>query len=158
MRITNLRRKKMPPLLPKKIKWFVLGLFIGSLCTPAPLPNNPVAIPNVPLFRNVQDNNNSFQARGCPFIPERTLSSLVSFVEGERIVSCESSGNPRAKNPRSSAKGLFQIIDSTARECEEALGRKLDMYNPVDNIACAEYQYEQYGTKPWNASKHCWGY
>ena len=80
----------MPPLLPKKIKWFVLGLFVGSLCTPAPLPNSPAAIPNVPLFRNVQDNNNSFQARGCPFVREQSLGSRVVTAYSSTVDQCDS--------------------------------------------------------------------
>ena len=80
----------MPPLLPKKIKWFALGLLIGSFLTPAPLPNSPAAIPNVPLFRNVQDNNNSFQARGCPFVKERSLGSRVVTAYSSTVDQCDS--------------------------------------------------------------------
>ena len=153
MRITNLRRKKMPPLLPKKIKWFVLGLFVGSLCTPAPLPNSPVAIPNVPLFRNVQDNNNSFQARGCPFIPERTLSSLM-----DRIIFCESSGRVDAKNSRSSAYGLCQFTNGTWEYVQEKWNMSLERKNEEHQIYACERLLREEGTRHWNASKKCWGY
>lgn len=30
-----------------------------------------------------------------------------------RVLACESGGNPTAQNPRSSASGLWQILDST---------------------------------------------
>jgi len=54
----------------------------------------------------------------------RELASLFTQLEGEyglpqgyltRTAQLESSNNPNAQNPRSSAGGLFQFIDSTAR-------------------------------------------
>ena len=50
------------------------------------------------------------------------------------VAICESGLNPQAKNPRSTAGGVFQILDGTwnAFSCE---GSK---FNPVDNIRCAE--------------------
>lgn len=50
-----------------------------------------------------------------------------------RIEDCESEGNPLAKNPISSAKGLYQILDGTWADFS-CIG---DPYNAADNRACA---------------------
>jgi soluble lytic murein transglycosylase-like protein len=60
----------------------------------------------------------------------------------ERIVWCESRGNPNARN-RSGAAGLFQI-----------LGGSLD---PVANVTRAYEMYRARGWQPWSTSRSCWG-
>lgn len=52
-----------------------------------------------------------------------------------RVMWCESTGNPNARNPHSTARGLFQI-----------LGGPLD---PQANVALAYKMYSQRGWSPW---------
>jgi len=61
--------------------------------------------------------------------------------------------NPRATNPESTAKGVFQILDGTWKywECTG------DPFQALDNIQCARKGYDKEGTRPWNASKGTWG-
>ena len=59
----------------------------------------------------------------------------------ERIVWCESRGNPNARNS-SGAAGLFQI-----------LGGPMD---PVANVARAYDMYRTRGWQPWSTSRSCW--
>ena len=59
----------------------------------------------------------------------------------ERIVWCESRGNPNARNS-SGATGLFQI-----------LGGPID---PVANVARAYEMYRTRGWQPWSSSRSCW--
>jgi soluble lytic murein transglycosylase-like protein len=59
----------------------------------------------------------------------------------ERIVWCESRGNPNARNS-SGATGLFQI-----------LGGSVD---PVTNVARAYDMYRARGWQPWSTSRGCW--
>jgi len=59
----------------------------------------------------------------------------------ERIVWCESRGNPNARNS-SGATGLFQI-----------LGGSVD---PVANVARAYEMYRARGWQPWSTSRGCW--
>lgn len=74
----------------------------------------------------------------------------VELAKG--IAWCESNYIPTAKNPTSSAEGVFQFLDSTwARYCE---GDKL---NEDDNIKCAIYLLSEGGEAHWDASRHCWG-
>ena len=69
-----------------------------------------------------------------------------------KIVFCESSGNEKAKNKNSSARGLLQILYRL---------HKL----PEDKLLTADYNIEQgyklykqakYTFKPWNSSRKCW--
>ena len=72
-----------------------------------------------------------------------------------RVAFCESSLNPFARHRKSSAKGLFQIIDSTWRH----FGCIGDPLNPDDNIRCAYKVWKKYGwnsTASWRASYGCW--
>lgn len=81
----------------------------------------------------------------------------------DRIQGCESGGgahrppNYRAKNPRSTASGAAQYLDSTWAGYG-GYRRAMD--------APAEVQEERFqtdlanpkvGTRPWAASRHCWG-
>lgn len=91
---------------------------------------------------------------------KQTPDSSIEEVM-KRIEHCESRGNPNAKNPHSTAKGLFQFLDGTwkhygLKHWGTLEGR--DVYDPEDNRELAEYVITNYGTRDWNASKHCWGY
>lgn len=59
-----------------------------------------------------------------------------------RIMDCESGGNPWAKNPRSSATGLFQVMASIWHD-----GR--DLYDPYVNIDVAHYVWTEQGYRAW---------
>lgn len=51
--------------------------------------------------------------------------------------------------------GIFQI--STYWHSEEAKALGYDLLTPKGNIAFALWLFHKEGTKPWNASKLCWG-
>lgn len=74
------------------------------------------------------------------------------------IIQCESGGNPRAKNPSSTASGLFQFINGTWRAygggefAPTAKQATVEQQHIVANRAFAAEGY-----RPWNASKSCWG-
>lgn len=74
------------------------------------------------------------------------------------IIQCESGGNPTAKNPGSTASGLFQFINGTWR----AYGGL--EFAPTARQATVQQQYivanrayADAGFSPWNASRSCWG-
>ena len=80
--------------------------------------------------------------------------SLVAqwFRPGEvdralRIMACESGGNPNARNPRSSASGLFQHLAAkywTARSAAAGFAGA-SVFNPVANVATAAWLRDQRG-------------
>lgn len=92
----------------------------------------------------------------APKLPPPTIEEQIRAVLPPifvHIAEAESSLNPRAKSPTSTAKGLMQILDGTAK-ANHCAG---DMYNAQDNIACAVKIYQDAGLTPWNSSKGSWG-
>jgi len=93
------------------------------------------------------------------------LSVLGVLVGGDdtelvqRIIFCESGGNSNVCNKQYgcyAGMGLFQLIPSTVKYCEEKLGKKIDPFNKRDNTECAIWLLENEGTSHWNQSKSCW--
>lgn len=77
-----------------------------------------------------------------------------------RIEECESRGDPNARNPNSTAKGLYQFLDGSWRHYGIEYWGTLEgrsVFDPDDNRELAAYVIAKYGTSPWNSSKHCWG-
>ncbi|XEC97057.1 transglycosylase SLT domain-containing protein [Paenibacillus tarimensis] len=60
------------------------------------------------------------------------------------LVARESSFNPNAKNPKSSAAGLFQFLDGTRKNYG---GNKVDWSDPYQqSVAGLKYIKDRYGT------------
>lgn len=70
-----------------------------------------------------------------------------------RVMGCESGGNPNAKNPNSSASGLFQMLKMWWN------GEwYFDPFDPEQNVIhAAKLWGNGSGISHWNASRHCWG-
>ena len=105
-----------------------------------------------PPRRETSINDCFIQSPRTPYVPRIDVLGVLT----EKIILCESSGNPLAYNKWSGARGLLQIIPSSERFCEKGLGRELDMFNPVDNLACGEYLKKHGGLKHWESSRRCW--
>ncbi|HEY7705135.1 MAG TPA: transglycosylase SLT domain-containing protein [Acidimicrobiia bacterium] len=100
------------------------------------------------------------------FIPvvERWRRLVARYFEPEdvdralRVIMCESTGDPLAKNRRSSASGLFQHLRRywTLRAAEVGLGAA-SIFDPEANIAAAAWLvYEGGGWSHWRTSRRCW--
>ncbi len=74
------------------------------------------------------------------------------------VLACESRGDRWAKNPTSTASGLFQHLASLWAPRAEAAGYAgADVFDPVANTAVAAWLvYDGGGWRHWNASRHCW--
>lgn len=74
------------------------------------------------------------------------------------IVDCESDFNPKAISYAGwwAGMGLCQIVPSTLRHCENKLGRKLDIFDPIDNLDCGDWLLKNEGLRHWQPSRHCW--
>lgn len=83
---------------------------------------------------------------GCPY--EGTIA--------QRIARCESHENPNAKNPRSTASGIYQFLDGTIRSLGyPAPARALPW--PTQTEAFWKLWDGGKGASHWNASRSCWG-
>jgi hypothetical protein len=71
------------------------------------------------------------------------------------IARCESGGRYDAENPRSTASGRYQVLDSTW-DGYGGWDRAVDAPPEVQE-AWAREAYARAGTRPWRASRGCWG-
>lgn len=75
-----------------------------------------------------------------------------------RIIDCESHGDPNAKNPRSSASGLWQHLATYWPSRASAAGwGGSSIWDPEANTAVAAWLAYSEGFHHWNASRGCWG-
>lgn len=76
-----------------------------------------------------------------------------------RIVACESRGDRWAKNPTSTASGLFQHLRSLWGPRARSAGyADTSVFDPVANVAVAAWLvYDGGGWSHWNPSRGCWG-
>ncbi len=87
-----------------------------------------------------------------PTIEEKILAAFPEAPIMLKVAMAESKLVPTAKNPHSSAKGLFQVLDGTWRDA----GCTGNVLNEDDNIACARKLFEDSGLSPWEASREHW--
>jgi len=152
-----------PPLL--KLLAGLVCLLLTFLPTTLPVVLNPkptisAGLETIPNDQMIILGGNSVVGLTSPISENEVLESLTDFRDIpviKRIIFCESTNNPKAKNPTSSAKGLMQIINKTAGECMDYFGREMNMLDEADNLACGEYLYNRYQLKPWVSSRGCWG-
>lgn len=85
--------------------------------------------------KNISGSEAEFNIRVQAILAEINQDTAV------RISKCESRLNPLAKNPYSSAKGIYQFIDKTwSNYCEG------NVFNQSDNIKCFMKLYKKYPT------------
>ncbi|KKL09308.1 hypothetical protein LCGC14_2567200, partial [marine sediment metagenome] len=83
---------------------------------------------------------------------ERWRSLVATYFRAEdvnramRIMACESRGNPNAKNPGSSASGLFQHLGKywVSRSAAAGYGG-VSVFDPTANVAVAAWLRDQRG-------------
>ena len=120
---------------------------------------------SVIIARNPRDESIQFEyesiqpsvvyAWESPVLHYQVLGSLKGDLI-DRIIFCESSGNPKAKNPRSSAYGLCQFINSTWAYVEDKWDMELDREDPIDQLYACERLLSEEGTSHWEESQCCW--
>jgi len=72
------------------------------------------------------------------------------------IARCESGFRIEAKNPKSTASGIFQFLNSTFITHAQAYELPLEKDNPKIQIELAAKMIANGGVGHWNASKSCW--
>lgn len=100
-------------------------------------------------------------------VAESPEESVYLHPELVQICACESAGS-KYKTPRQYVGGQVvrgHINPADIGMCQinedyhgtRAKNMGLDIYTEEGNIAYANYLYEELGSKPWSASKSCWG-
>lgn len=118
---------------------------------PSPAPSNPlVTSPSTSTpatSRNMGSNSEQWRGLVAAYFPANQVDMAIC------IIRYESGGNPDAKNPRSSARGLFQILASL---WAPYYGVSYDdLYNPEINTRIAAGIWGDHGWGAWNAARKC---
>ncbi len=73
------------------------------------------------------------------------------------IAKCESRLNPLAKSKISTAKGIYQFLDSSWKEYSLKRWRVVkDVFDDSSNIELGIWLLSIEGTAPWKSSEACW--
>lgn len=99
----------------------------------------------------VHENDDSVIAQAPHFVDHYSVLAVV-----DKIISCESGGDPTAKNPRSTALGICQFIDGTWEYVQEKWNIELDRNDYDDQYYACKRLYEEEGRKHWLESEPCW--
>lgn len=112
-------------------------------------PRETKAVP--PLFEDAPETTPKMM------VMQYALSYGVNPELALAIASCESQLKPYAKNAKSSAKGLYQFLNSSWEGfSREKWGMVPNVLNPRYNAELGAYVLSTYGTSPWDSSKDCW--
>lgn len=108
------------------------------------------------LLAELRRINGSYDNGEFRWEVERWRPVVESYFPGDRvdwalrIIECESKGEPAAKNPRSTASGLFQHLASLWDDRAVAAGwAQADVFDPVANIAVAAWLLDNGGPGHW---------
>jgi len=106
---------------------------------------------------SVYNSNRYFLEATSPVVFPKiyTLGALA-----EEIIWCESRGKHDVCNQEfgcGAGMGLFQLIPSTVKYCEEKLGKTIDPFCPEDNYECGMWLLENEGTRHWGYEGANWG-
>ena len=106
--------------------------------------------PTIAIAEDTIPRKDLYKIVGVKEVVKREFADAPIMVH---IADAESQYDCTAKNPTSSAKGCFQILDGTWKD-HKCVGNVLE---PIDNIDCARKLYTKNGTNDWNASRGTWG-
>lgn len=128
-------------------------LAIAAIAAPPAVPVRSEPVPVV-VQPPVETRAEQIERLILETFPDAPIMLEIAYCESgaQTPTDCHGPINERAKNPTSSASGVFQITKATWEGCAG------DIFKAEDNIACARKIYDKRGTQPWDASRHAWGY
>jgi nucleoid-associated protein YgaU len=96
-------------------------------------------------------------ATALPMLAGTATAEAAEKPDWGPIIQCESGGNPKAKNPSSTASGLFQFVNGTWRAYGGGEFAPTARQATVgEQYTVANRAFKREGYRPWNASKSCW--
>ena len=120
------------------------------------IPDTPYASPEKSLALNENEGDRVDSDNVATSSPEAIIELIVATFPQDPIMlevaKAESGLNPKAKNPNSSATGIFQILSGTWKHfsCEG------EPVNAKDNILCAKKVLDGQGLGAWQESYPLW--
>ena len=157
--VTVATRKKQSPLLDTI--FLALALALTSLTTTlshVQAQTTPTVINDLPTQENTNPTKKTLtQGEIRAVVSLYARKNDVKEVLALAIVKCESGFNPNAKNPSSTAKGLFQFLNSTRIETSRRMGTPT--FSPFDvekQAAAGAWLLRTDGVRHWEASRTCW--
>src|SRR3990167_11417338 len=106
---------------------------------------------------------NTIMAENIPPFQAQVLGSMAEDdldILADKIIECESNNRPDACNQKygcNAGMGLFQLIPSTVKYCEEKLGVPIDPFNSEENKLCGNWLLRNEGPKHWGTADTDWG-
>lgn len=107
----------------------------------------------------VEAHNSTVSALEAQIQPPKPTVAELIFIYAEKygldpnyalsIARCESGLNPLAKNPNSSASGVFQFLNSTWASVNRLRGIQADVFNAEQNIDNAMWLAKNEGWHHW---------
>jgi hypothetical protein len=110
-----------------------------------------ISIPSRIEHRNYEYGDNYIIAQAPHFYDHYDVLATV-----DRIMFCESTDNPEAKNPKSSAYGLCQFLNQTWDYVQVKWDMELDRHDPSDQYYACVRLYQEEGGSHWEESRKCW--
>lgn len=109
---------------------------------PEPGPVVTLEVTSTSVFRGMGSDVEQWRPLVAGQFPPEQLDNALCVIRSE------SGGNPDAKNPRSNARGLFQIMTSVW--ADEFGWSYSDFYVPELNVYAAARIWERSGWVPWS--------
>lgn len=95
-----------------------------------------------------------------PTFDEQIHLLAVKYGQDEilarKIIACESSMYPSALHVNKNGTKDFGAWQINEIHRDNALALGYNIYNETDNLEFGFLLLKEQGTRPWNASKHCW--
>lgn len=143
----------------------LLGVILSVILSPS-FAQAPSIYPNTDQLIVVEDTTLKASITPCFLALNSVLGALIEKDELDynqvillnKIIECES-GWRNICNTKSCdyGQGVAQLIPSTIKYCEEKLGKRINPFNINENVECAVWLFNTYGTQPWGNSETWWG-
>ena len=150
--LNNFQKHKIALWLLYILIFFAIALAVFFYWkTAQPVSISGLKSPNLPFSAIIQGNS---------LLPISPIEYPDVYVLASKIKECESGSNPDVCNKDFGCKagmGLFQLIPSTIKYCEEKLGREIDPFNAQDNTDCAIWLLKNEGSFHWGCEDCDWG-
>jgi len=160
-----------PPDLPHFMFWFnfvwilmIIALILGIRMAKVEIKKDDLSSKDYYLFSQFYFYRNGMEkdlqitkgeylsAQAPPYL----INGGVYGTLIERIIWCESKGDPMAQNPYSTAYGVCQFIDGTWDYVQEKWDMKLDRDSLYDQKYACKRLLREEGTSHWITTKSCW--